>query len=40
MKRENWLAFLKTIDTLVVAAGIAFLTWFLWQLLPMLVCYD
>ena len=40
MKYKTYMALLKTIDTIVDSAGIAFLTWFLWQLLPMLICYD
>ena len=41
MKRSNrFRLFLETIHTLAFIAGVGFICWWLWQLLPMLVTFD
>ena len=32
--------FLETLNTVAIVGGTAFLIWWLWQLLPMMICFD
>ena len=38
--RNKYRLFLDTINTIVLTGGTAFLIWWLWQLLPMMINYD
>ena len=38
--RNKYRLFLDTVNTIVLTGGTAFLIWWLWQLLPMMINYD
>ena len=38
--RNHYRLFLETLNTVIFAAGVGYVCWWLHQLLPMLICFD